>query len=110
MKSNAFIAVAALHPCESLRKTISCGWSAIVPELDRLHVFLPESLELGRHWLVAVPESLSVLLSRFWLRDFNPGGKQQSRHVIFQNVPGTHNTTVTDGRIFQKEYGSYMKI
>lgn len=52
---------------------ISCDWTVVVPELDWLHVFLAEPLELGSHWLVAVPESLTVLLSRFWLRDLNPG-------------------------------------
>lgn len=46
---------------------------AVIPELDRLHVFFPEPLKLGRHRLITVPESLSVLLSRFWFRDLNSG-------------------------------------
>lgn len=48
-------------------------WKAVVPELDRLHVLLPEPLQLCSHGLVPVPESLAVLLGRLWLRDLDPG-------------------------------------
>lgn len=50
--------------------------TTVVPELDRLHVLLPEPLEFGRHRLVAVPESLSVLLSRLRLGDLDPVKKR----------------------------------
>lgn len=64
----------------------------VIPELDWLHVFLPESLELGRHWLVTVPESLSVLLGRFWLRDLNPEENNVQTYDI-SRCQGTDNIT-----------------
>lgn len=44
----------------------------VVPELYRLHVLLPKPLELGGHGLIAVPESLPVLLCRLRLGDLDP--------------------------------------
>lgn len=52
---------------------ISSDWTVVLPELDRLHILLAESLELGSHWLISVPEGLSVCLSGLWLGDLNPG-------------------------------------
>lgn len=48
------------------------GWTAVVPELDRLHVLLPEPLQLGGHGLISVPEGLAVLLGGLWLGDLDP--------------------------------------
>lgn len=53
-----------------------------------MYVFLPESLEFGCHRLVAVPESLTVLFSRLWLRDLNPEKKTTIRRLTLQNVRG----------------------
>lgn len=52
----------------------SSDWTVVLPELDRLHILLAESLELCSHWLIAVPEGLSVCLSGLGLWDLNPRG------------------------------------
>lgn len=105
-----FFTITFLFVLGSLTGTIHCDrlcydWMALVPELDRLHVFLSESLELGCHWLVAVPESLTVLLSRFWLRNLNSEKNIDQTYVI-SRFEGTHNTTsliiklLVKGRLF----------
>lgn len=58
---------------------VTASLRRVVPELDRLHVLLPEPLELGGHGLIAVPESLPVLLGRLRLGDLDPSRTEQNR-------------------------------
>lgn len=61
----------------SLEETTAAGERG-VPELDRLHVFFPEPLKLGRHRLLAVPQSLKVLLAGLRLGNLDPVKDQQT--------------------------------
>ena len=79
----------------------------MVPELDRLHILLPEPLELRCHWLIPVPQRLAVRLRglRFW--DVDPDRRHYGSHIrihtqhintnTIHSYTGIHIHTYTNG-------------
>lgn len=53
------------------------------PELDRLHIFSSESLELGCHWLIPVPHRLKLRLRLFRLRYLKPSASWENTLIIY---------------------------